>query len=65
MDPLGARPNILTAEEIPRWGTEESNLDPLTSTSFAISIIGPELPNVHSNPPFTIRPDLNEKIALW
>ncbi len=67
MDPLGARPTILTAEDVPRWSKEsiqQKLIDPLSSNP---SLYGPEadLPKAHKTPPFAIRQDLNEKVALW
>ena len=67
MDPLGARPTILTAEDVPRWSkepTQQKLIDPLSSSP---TLFGPEadFPKAHKTPPFAIRQDLNEKMALW
>ena len=61
MDPLGARPAIVEVEAVTRWPDAWSQSDPLTGAS----VIGVELPNAHSSPPFTVRPDLNVKLAIW
>lgn len=60
MDPLGARPIILQVESLTRWSEANTSSDPLTSTS----VIGADLPNAHSSPPFAVRPDLNTKLAI-
>lgn len=64
MDPLGARLDIINAEEITRWSDVKETTDPLSAASTAMSILGPELPCVHTTPPFNIRPDLNQKVAF-
>ena len=61
MDPLGARPVIVEVEELTRWADALSPRDPLTSAS----VVGPDMPNAHSSPPFSVREDLNSKLAIW
>lgn len=64
MDPLGARPTITTPDDIQRWGKGQTIQDPLSQSP---SLLGPraDLPKVHKSPPFGIRDDLNDKVALW
>ncbi len=62
MDPLGARPTILAASEICRWSKDDRPKDPLSSGP---SIIGNDLPRAHKTPPFGVREDMNDKLALW
>ena len=64
MDPLGARPTTITAKEVTRWSSEECISDPLSQAKAAADVLGAELPNAHKTPPFTIRPDLNQKVAF-
>lgn len=61
MDPLGAVSDITKPEEIVRWGQAPVVNDPL----LAASVLGSEPPCAHQEPPFKVRPDLNEKVAFW
>lgn len=61
MDPLGAVPDLTQASDIVRWNAASTVVDPLS----AASILGPDLPCVHKQPPFNVRPDLNEKVSFW
>lgn len=61
MDPLGAVTDLAKLENIPRWSQSPVVNDPL----LAASVLGPETPCLHTEPPFNVRPDLNEKVAFW
>ncbi|XP_065907079.1 protein GDAP2 homolog [Dysidea avara] len=56
MEPLGARPQTVEGNSLPRW----SKLDVVGS-----EVSGRTYPNAHTTTPFPIREDLNEKITLW
>lgn len=58
MDPLGAKPQVVDASEITRWADTESEGPPP-------NVDEETLPNAHVISPFSIREDLNRKVALW
>lgn len=58
MEPLGARPQTVEGNSLPRWSKTEVDMAVSEAT-------GRTYPNSHSTTPFPIREDLNEKIALW
>ena len=57
MDPLGAKQPTCSVSELVLWGAVQPNgLPPHQESS---------LPNAHSISPFSVRDDLNSKVALW
>lgn len=58
MEPLGARPQTVEGNSLPRWSKMEIDM-------VASEASGRTYPNAHSTTPFPIREDLNTKIALW
>lgn len=58
MDPLGARPATVEVGSIARWNTSEPEGPPP-------NVEDTLLPNAHVISPFTVREDLNAKVALW
>lgn len=58
MEPLGARPQTVDGNSLPRWSKIEVDMA-------ASEASGRTYPSAHSTPPFPIREDLNEKIVLW
>ena len=58
MDPLGARPQVIDVSEIARWGDSSPEGPPP-------NVDEETLPNAHVISPFSVREDLNMKIALW
>lgn len=59
MEPLGARPQTVDGNSLRRWAKTEVDMAATSEAS------GRTYPNAHSTSPFTVREDLNEKIALW
>lgn len=57
MDLLGARPEFVEAQSLPRWNS--------THPSAPLELDQETLPNAHVINPFPVRDDLNSKIALW
>ena len=58
MDPLGAKPQVVDASEITRWAdTAPEGPPPNVDEEL--------LPNAHVISPFSVREDLNRKVALW
>lgn len=58
MDPLGAKPNTVSVSEIPRWSSSEPEGPPP-------NVDDSVLPNAHVISPFSVREDLNNKVAIW
>lgn len=58
MEPLGARPQTVEGNSLPRWSKTEVDVAASEAT-------GKSYPGAHSTTPFPVREDLNEKIALW
>lgn len=63
MDPLGAPTAVMEVNSLTRWADLIMETDPLTKS--ISTVFGNDLPNAHSSPPFSVRPDLNAKLALW
>lgn len=58
MEPLGARPQTVEGNSLPRWSKLEIDIA-------GSEVSGRTYPHAHSTTPFPIRDDLNEKITLW
>ena len=58
MDPLGAKPQVVDISGVTRWGDTAAEGPPP-------NVEEENLPNAHVISPFSIREDLNNKVALW
>ena len=58
MDPLGAKPQVVDISDVTRWGDTAAEGPPPNVEDEA-------LPNAHVISPFSVREDLNNKVALW
>ena len=63
MDPLGARPSEIDLVSVRRWADTTPPPPPLGPPPG--SEAEKALPNSHVVSPFSVREDLNAKVALW
>ena len=58
MDPLGAKPQVVDAADVTSWDDTQPEGPPP-------NVADETLPNAHVISPFSVREDLNRKVALW